>query len=764
MFFLLTFNNDFMKLFLQFFLFVIIKFNINGQCSIDKTQWIEVFNEEFNGNTISNYWKFTYAGGSSILKEISASNPWEPVNKPNNITIANGFAYFNTVKENTLINGVNHLYSVGLLRSSFDDTPFAEIQNDYELGGYLYGMFEIKCKLPKINGTYPAFWFTGNNAWPPEVDVFEFNGSLPNEFFSTVHWPHPLYPNPKDAFCGSTFSYPFDLTENFHTFSLVWTPTKLTWFFDGIELKTDTDPDHVPGHYQSNHPNEIAKWRKMDLIIGSGLNWPDPNNTDFLPFIVDYVKVYKPANLPKYSGNINGWAKYYRDTLLPAYANTTFKPTNDWVQDLVISEQPYLVQTGMNSCQNGQKFWYKGQFNLLWNTYKFNYGSGYKYYSAPIDWNENIDGNVNIADNGEVVYYVKSGYIKYYQNNQIFEVKANSFQKANDFSKNLKVSDDGLRLYYGNVDCQYIKWNRSNLSSNIWTKTTIDAVDDFLSNALEVNSNLIYYINVDNQICQLEFVNGNWTKNILLPSSHDVKDNLQIVNNTLYYRNTSNQLCYYSNNFGNWVKLYFFASSPYSNNIEVVSNVGDDLIVSNISSNLKIYFSGLFDHRPWNIYWNIDKYTSAPIMWNITNIESDFQLPKGSNGNVLVFRDFDNQFRVLKWEACEFLNPDCLGPIVQKGSLNEEVNKTANNSFDDLIVYPNPTTGFIFLKNIDLNLPFNKITLYDFTGQKIQLIDTQIFNPELNIINLSSFQSGIYYLSINNSSSFKSFKIIKITQ
>lgn len=39
-------------------------------------------------------------------------------------------------------------------------------------GGFTYGMFEIRCKLPADdNGTWPAFWLYSG---PTEIDVIEY--------------------------------------------------------------------------------------------------------------------------------------------------------------------------------------------------------------------------------------------------------------------------------------------------------------------------------------------------------------------------------------------------------------------------------------------------------------------------------------------------------------------------------------------------------------------------------------------------------------
>lgn len=47
-----------------------------------------------------------------------------------------------------------------------------------------YPNYEVKGEFqaPSAAGTWPAFWITGANSWPPESDILEFKGSATNWF------------------------------------------------------------------------------------------------------------------------------------------------------------------------------------------------------------------------------------------------------------------------------------------------------------------------------------------------------------------------------------------------------------------------------------------------------------------------------------------------------------------------------------------------------------------------------------------------------
>lgn len=53
----------------------------------------------------------------------------------------------------------------------------------------IYGYFETREKLPPGGLRYwPAFWLSGTNYWPPEIDVFELMGNDSSYFTMTLHW------------------------------------------------------------------------------------------------------------------------------------------------------------------------------------------------------------------------------------------------------------------------------------------------------------------------------------------------------------------------------------------------------------------------------------------------------------------------------------------------------------------------------------------------------------------------------------------------
>ena len=102
---------------------------------------------------------------------------------------------------------------------------------------YTYGLIQITAKLPYGPGLWPALWLAAtNDQWPPELDIME-------------HW----YSEPQmkvydhtvgKQYLGGPVPTPANLSAGFHTYSLMWTKDRVTWYLDGAQVFTTTS--YVP--------------------------------------------------------------------------------------------------------------------------------------------------------------------------------------------------------------------------------------------------------------------------------------------------------------------------------------------------------------------------------------------------------------------------------------------------------------------------------------------------------------------------------------
>lgn len=154
--------------------------------------------------------------------------------KPGNITLEDGIAKL-WIRRDTMRNKSFQIWITDGMKDFRADFAYsaAEITST---GQYGYGLYEIKCKIPRGKGFWPAFWVYGEPGGRyNELDVFEFwneKGFLkpfaPKKLSRvqnmTVHFDGGMS---KEKVKGQ------DVSDEFHTYTLVWDDCKILWYFDG---------------------------------------------------------------------------------------------------------------------------------------------------------------------------------------------------------------------------------------------------------------------------------------------------------------------------------------------------------------------------------------------------------------------------------------------------------------------------------------------------------------------------------------------------
>ncbi|MGP1447093.1 MAG: glycoside hydrolase family 16 protein [Candidatus Limimorpha sp.] len=171
---------------------------------------------------------------------------------------------------------------------------------------FSYGYFEIRCKLPIHNGSFPAFWLFGNgpNTYE-EIDIFEYSNEDSDEDFyrgySSGIWHNPNSTNyeydethPELGYAKKyaisynhiTVSEP-DLRE-YHTYGCEWMPDVVRWYRDGQVVSEYFDINHIP---------QYPKTLKVNYALqkeGALNNDSEPDGWSGSEVMeVDYVKVYR---------------------------------------------------------------------------------------------------------------------------------------------------------------------------------------------------------------------------------------------------------------------------------------------------------------------------------------------------------------------------------------------------------------------------------------------------------------------------------------
>ncbi len=224
-----------------------------------------------------------------------------------NIELKNGYLYLIAKREQPN----RQTYSIWLqgrmqkFSQSFEYTS-AEIHSKAKFG---YGKYEIRCKLPKGQGFFPAFWTFGNPNWN-EIDIFEFwneknfTGKVKDGLLSRKHKMNVHFDYDGDGAsnnCPTKYKGP-DFSEDFHVFTLIWTPYRLEWYLDG-ELKRASNlyqkgrrsaldcKDLKQGKkYKRNKIFPIHQMRIIaNLAIQSGKNAPNESTPFPSALVIDYI-------------------------------------------------------------------------------------------------------------------------------------------------------------------------------------------------------------------------------------------------------------------------------------------------------------------------------------------------------------------------------------------------------------------------------------------------------------------------------------------
>jgi beta-glucanase (GH16 family) len=234
------------------------------------------WSDEFNGKTLnpSNWTQETGGGGwgNSELEYYT--------NSVNNTFLTGGYLVIEARKETY---GTNS-YTSARLKTQDKKT-------------FTYGRIDIRAKLPKGQGLWPALWMLGNNisqsgySWPAcgEIDIMELLGNNPQRVYSTVHWGQ-ANSSFHDSKGGNYSLSSGSFFDTFHVFSMQWDATKMVFLVDDNAIFTINKSEMTTGTYPFDKPFFFI----FNVAVGGA--WPgNPDSSTIFPqrMIVDYVRIYQ---------------------------------------------------------------------------------------------------------------------------------------------------------------------------------------------------------------------------------------------------------------------------------------------------------------------------------------------------------------------------------------------------------------------------------------------------------------------------------------
>lgn len=158
---------------------------------------------------------------------------------------------------------------------------------------WTYGRFEIRAKIPRGKGIWPAIWtLSANNpmTWPDdgELDIMEYVGFTPHMIYGTAH--NKSYNGANGLQKGNSISIA-SAEDSFHVYKMEWSQKVIDWYVDDTKYFTYADP----GMGFTAWP--YYKDFFMILNVAVGGNWGGAQGIDDSIFpqqmLVDYVRVYQ---------------------------------------------------------------------------------------------------------------------------------------------------------------------------------------------------------------------------------------------------------------------------------------------------------------------------------------------------------------------------------------------------------------------------------------------------------------------------------------
>ncbi|MBL7981820.1 MAG: glycoside hydrolase family 16 protein [Flavobacteriales bacterium] len=268
------------------------EYSAGGSC--DTSAWKLVFQDEFNGTTLDRTkWVtyFTYsADGSDQCPGCRVMGTSNTIFRDDLVQLRDGMLHLGvqTRAEEWYGQRKDH---AGSMVHSIGDAHFN------------HGRFEVRCRIPKGAGLWPAFWGFGGET---EIDVFEFCGEKPNWMKGSLHrWG-------KRKFSHTGKHKATDLSRDFHVYAVEWDGDETRWYLDDrlvhrraryVDKRGRPLPvcDRAPGEL-ATAPYFPKATDGINLVLDLAVSEPGGYcNAPKVPvqwptdtrFEVDYVRVYQ---------------------------------------------------------------------------------------------------------------------------------------------------------------------------------------------------------------------------------------------------------------------------------------------------------------------------------------------------------------------------------------------------------------------------------------------------------------------------------------
>ena len=161
------------------------------------------------------------------------------------------------------------------------------ILTSYDSFRFAHGYAEIRARIPRGDGLWPAFWLL--NAYyvsqQPEIDILEFRGRRPDQAIHHYHRYEPGGILRSNEYVTTRGTPELGYADGFHTYGARWRPGRIDFYVDGVR-------EHS---YVGEDVGYQLMYVIVNLAVGGGFDpgaTPDPAEFP-KSFDIDYIRVYQ---------------------------------------------------------------------------------------------------------------------------------------------------------------------------------------------------------------------------------------------------------------------------------------------------------------------------------------------------------------------------------------------------------------------------------------------------------------------------------------
>lgn len=162
---------------------------------------------------------------------------------------------------------------------------------------WLYGLIEVRAKIPTGRGIWTALWMVGSNideiGWPDcgEIDILEQVGFEPDKIYANVHTKSYNHELGNQKGTSLNVSNPH---ENYYVYAIEWSEDKIDFFVNEVKYFSYTNE----GLGKDSWPFDEEQFIILSLSVGGSWGGSQGIDDSIFPqrLYIDYVRVYQKSN------------------------------------------------------------------------------------------------------------------------------------------------------------------------------------------------------------------------------------------------------------------------------------------------------------------------------------------------------------------------------------------------------------------------------------------------------------------------------------